>query len=157
MPFTIAISVLYNWTRCPPAYHQPASDGSQSWAMLGILNQCHNCITFETCGILSPESARSFPGVSLFLQDKGKYRNVVRQLCKHTAQRWQRRHPWPLDGRPAALWASADEGAWVRCGEGGSLSFQCWYRSLAVWKSEAQKSRTACIYSCAALASIYIS
>lgn len=25
MPFITAISVLYNWTCCPPAYHQPAS------------------------------------------------------------------------------------------------------------------------------------
>lgn len=157
MPFITAISVLYNWTRCPPAYHQPASDWSRSWAMLGILNQCRNCITFETCGILSPESAPSFPSFRLFLQDKGKYRNVVQQLCKHTAQRWQRCHTWPLNGRPAAHWASADEGTWARCGEGGSLSGKCLYQSLAVWKSEAQKSRTACIYSSAALASIYIS
>lgn len=139
MPFITAISVLYNWTRCPPAYHQPASDWSRSWAMLGILNQCRNCITFETCGILSPESAPSFPSFCLFLQDKGKYRNVVQQLCKHTAQRWQRCHTWPLNGRPAAhgLQLMREPGLAV-----GKVVHCQGSAYIKVWLSESQKHRS---------------
>ena len=52
MPFITMVGLfLYSWAPHPPAQQQAASDCSWSLATWGTLNQCPNCITFETCGI----------------------------------------------------------------------------------------------------------
>lgn len=96
-----------------------------------MLNQCLNCITCETYGMLSPESALSFSSFHLLLWDKGKCRNTNSRVST-PPKRWQHCH------NSANTVLQQMRETWIHCGKVGCIK---------AWLSESQMHRSRdCLY-----------